>query len=131
MHLTHKSARRAGAALRALAASLLLLGGGAAHFITFTDDGVRVFVNDRKVIDNWTVHGITMDEARVPLSAGHHTVRMEYFEAGGEGLAQLVVEEDASTPPPPPPPQIQSFTAQPATVDAGGTSILTWSTGNA
>ena len=29
MHLTHKSARRAGAALRALAASLLLLGGGA------------------------------------------------------------------------------------------------------
>src|SRR3989344_2965778 len=200
MHLTHKSARRAGAALRALAASLLLLGGGAhalecprgqwlaeyfpnitlsgapvlqrcekspidhywvgpegspnpahlpvdgfssrwtatlpfnggtAHFITFTDDGVRVFVNDRKVIDNWTVHGITMDEARVPLSAGHHTVRMEYFEAGGEGLAQLVVEEDASTPPPPAPPQIQSFTAQPATVDAGGTSILTWSTGNA
>src|SRR3989344_4190649 len=200
MHLTHKSARRAGAALRALAASLLLLGGGAhalecprgqwlaeyfpnitlsgapvlqrcekspidhywvgpegspnpahlpvdgfsarwtatlpfnggtAHFITFTDDGVRVFVNDRKVIDNWTVHGITMDEARVPLSAGHHTVRMEYFEAGGEGLAQLVVEEDASPPPPPAPPQIQSFTAQPATVDAGGTSILTWSTGNA
>lgn len=200
MHLTHKSARRAGAALRALAASLLLLGGGAhalecprgqwlaeyfpnitlsgapalqrcekspidhywvgpegspnpahlpvdgfsarwtatlpfnggtAHFITFTDDGVRVFVNDRKVIDNWTVHGITMDEARVPLSAGRHTVRMEYFEAGGEGLAQLVVEEDASTPPPPAPPQIQSFTAQPATVDAGGTSILTWSTGNA
>src|SRR3989344_5404567 len=29
MPLTHKSARRAGAALRALAASLLLLGGGA------------------------------------------------------------------------------------------------------
>jgi len=105
--------------------------GGTARFVTFTDDGVRVFVDGRKVIDNWTVHGITMDEARVPLSAGRHTVRMEYFEAGGEGLAQLVVEEDASTPPPPAPPQIQSFTAQPATVDAGGASLLTWSTGNA
>ncbi len=106
----------------------LAFNGGTARFVTFTDDGVRVFVNDRKVIDNWTVHGITMDEARVPLSAGRHTVRMEYFEAGGEGLAQLVVEEDASTPPPPVPPQIQAFAAQPATVDAGGTSILTWST---
>ena len=77
--------------------------GGTARFVTFTDDGVRVFVNDRPVIDNWTVHGITMDTASVPLSAGRHTVRMEYFEAGGEGLAQLVVEEDGAAPPPPDP----------------------------
>lgn len=108
----------------------LAFNGGTARFVTFTDDGVRVFVNDRKVIDNWTVHGITMDEARVPLAAGRHTVRMEYFEAGGEGLAQLVVEDDPATPPPPAPPQIQAFTAQPPTVGAGDTSILTWSTAN-
>jgi chitinase len=104
--------------------------GGNARFVTFTDDGVRVFVGGRKVIDNWTEHGITMDTASVPLAAGSHTVRMEYFEAGGEGLAQLVVEED-SAPPPPTPPQFQSFTAQPDTVDAGGTSILAWSVDHA
>ena len=78
--------------------------GGNARFVTFTDDGVRVFVDGRKVIDNWTRHGITMDVADVPLAAGSHTVRMEYFEAGGEGLAQLVIEGDGAPPPSDPPP---------------------------
>lgn len=104
--------------------------GGTARFITFTDDGVRVFVNGRKVIDNWTDHPITMDTASVPLEAGQHVVRMEYFESGGEGLAQLVIEEDGA-PPPSEQPQIQSFTAQPDTVDAGEASVLNWSAAHA
>ena len=85
--------------------------GGTARFITFTDDGVRVFVNGRKVIDNWTDHPITMDTASVPLEAGQHVVRMEYFESGGEGLAQLVIEEDGA-PPPSEQPQIQFLVIQ-------------------
>ena len=35
--------------------------GGAAKFTTYTDDGVRVFVDGKRIINNWTVHGITMD----------------------------------------------------------------------
>ena len=105
---------------------------GTAKLTTYTDDGVRVFVNGKRVIDNWTRHGITMDTAQVQLKAGTHTVRMEYFEGGGEGLAQLFIEgaKPADPPPPPPAPRIAAFTAQPATIDAGGTSILTWSTEN-
>ncbi len=106
---------------------------GTAQFTTYTDDGVRLFVNDKRVINNWTRHGITEDTAKVKLSAGTHTVRMEYYEAGGEGLAQLFIQGTAPTapPPPPPPPRIAGFTALPATIDAGGTSLLTWSTENA
>lgn len=59
--------------------------GGAAKFTTYTDDGVRVFVDGKRIINNWTVHGITMDAASVRLSEGRHTVRMEYFEAGAKG----------------------------------------------
>jgi len=103
---------------------------GTARFVTFTDDGVRVFVNGQRVIDNWTPHGITMDVAELPLASGNHTVRMEYFEAGGEGLAQLVIEGGAE-PPPPVPPRILSFGADPGTIDAGATSTLAWSTENA
>lgn len=99
---------------------------GTARFVTFTDDGVRVFVDGQRVIDNWTRHGITMDTASVPLSAGPHTVRMEYFEGGGEGLAQLVIEGGE-----PAPPQIRSFDAQPGTIDVGGSSTLAWSADDA
>lgn len=105
--------------------------GGQSTFTTFTDDGVRVYVDGRAVIDNWTEHGITMDAASVPLTAGDHTVRMEYFEAGGEGLAQLVIEQDSAVPPPPAIPRILAFTAQPNTVNRGDVSILNWSTENA
>ncbi len=105
---------------------------GNARFTTYTDDGVRVFVDGKRVINNWTRHGITEDMATVKLKAGAHTVRMEYFEAGGEGLAQLFIDgASAEEPPPPPPPRIGTFAAQPGTIDAGGTSILTWLTENA
>lgn len=105
--------------------------GGAAKFTTYTDDGVRVFVDGKRIINNWTVHGITMDAASVRLSEGLHTVRMEYFEAGGEGLAQLFIDGSAPTTPPPQPPRIQAFTAQPDVIEAGNSSILSWSTENA
>ena len=107
---------------------------GTAKFTTYTDDGVRVFVDGKRVINNWTRHGITEDTAKAKLSAGTHTVRMEYYEAGGEGLAQLFIQGAAPAEPPPPPPaapRIAAFTAQPGTIDAGGTSILTWSAENA
>lgn len=106
---------------------------GTAEFTTYTDDGVRVFVDGKRVINNWTRHGITEDTARVTLKAGTHTVRMEYFEAGGEGLAQLFIQGAAPSDPPPhpQPPRIATFTAQPGTIDAGGTSVLAWTTENA
>lgn len=109
----------------------LAFNAGTAQFTTYTDDGVRVFVDGKRVINNWTRHGITEDTARVKLGAGIHTVRMEYFEAGGEGLAQLFIEGAAPAEPPPPPPRIAAFRAQPGTIDAGGTSILAWSAENA
>ena len=54
---------------------------GAYTLQVISDDGVRVWVDGRLVIDNWDVHGSEVDSA--PLAGGAHTIRVEYFEATG------------------------------------------------
>ena len=53
-----------------------------------SDDGVRVYVDDSLVIDDWSVHGSQVREA--PLSPGRHRLRVEYFQ--GDGWAELSLE---------------------------------------
>jgi parallel beta-helix repeat protein len=48
-----------------------------------SDDGVRVRVGEKLVIDNWTWHGPTEDKATVKLEAGKHRIRIEHFEIDG------------------------------------------------
>lgn len=45
-----------------------------------SDDGVRVWVDGRKLIDNWTTHAVTRDSADITLTDGPHPIRLEYFE---------------------------------------------------
>jgi hypothetical protein len=45
---------------------------------TISDDGVRVWVDEKLVIDRWDVHESIVDEA--PIAGGRHTLRVEYFE---------------------------------------------------
>lgn len=54
-----------------------------------SDDGVRVWIDDKQVIDNWTYHGPTLDTATVKLG-GKHTIRVEHFEI--DGYSTLKVE---------------------------------------
>ena len=61
---------------------------------TISDDGVRVFIDRRKVIDNWTHHAPTLDEATVELASGVHTVRIEHFEITGHAQLQFRIEPD-------------------------------------
>ena len=50
------------------------------QFITTTDDGVRLWLDGRRVINNWTNHGSTDDVAAVDLVAGQfYRVRMEWY----------------------------------------------------
>lgn len=57
---------------------------------TISDDGVRVRVDGKLVIDNWTWHGPTQDKANVTLAKGKHTIQVEHFEI--DGYAQLKFE---------------------------------------
>jgi hypothetical protein len=59
-------------------------------FNTRSDDGVRLWVNNVLIIDNWTNHGETWDYGSIHLQAGVPVVmKMEFYEASGESVAQL------------------------------------------
>jgi alkaline phosphatase D len=47
---------------------------------TYSDDGTRLFVNDRLVVDNDGSHSPRHREGIAVLQTGYHRVRLEYFE---------------------------------------------------
>lgn len=59
-------------------------------FFTRSDDGVRLWVNGQKVIDNWTQHAAVENSGTVTLAAGQkYAIKLEYYEASGSAVAQL------------------------------------------
>jgi hypothetical protein len=48
---------------------------------TISDDGIRVWVDGRLVVDNWDLHGSEIDYA--PLTGGRHELRVQYFQIDG------------------------------------------------
>lgn len=58
---------------------------------TDSDDGVRVWVDGKLVVDDWNIHSEAEDAAALPLEAGRtYDLRVEYFEKNG--LSSEVVE---------------------------------------
>lgn len=64
---------------------------GTYTFYTTSDDGVRLYVNNQLVINNWTIHGITEDSGTLALEAGKpYALRMEFYEHTGAAAARLL-----------------------------------------
>ncbi|MEQ8956905.1 MAG: PA14 domain-containing protein, partial [Coleofasciculus sp. C2-GNP5-27] len=60
------------------------------QFKTSSDDGVRLWVNDQLLVDNWTDHAVTDNRGTIDLEAGQqYEIRMEYYENRGKSVAQL------------------------------------------
>jgi uncharacterized repeat protein (TIGR03806 family) len=59
-------------------------------FTTTTDDGVRLYVNGQKIIDQWVDQSPTDWTGSIALQAGRfYDIRMEYYENGGGAVAKL------------------------------------------
>lgn len=56
-------------------------------FITRSDDGARLWIDDRLIIDDWKVHAEEDHRAKTNLEKGYHKIKIEYFE--GEGFASM------------------------------------------
>lgn len=65
------------------------LDGGTYRFNVTSDDGVRVFVTGRSVIDGWRVQAPTNYTGEVQVATGNHEIRVDYFQAGGEASLWL------------------------------------------
>jgi alpha-D-xyloside xylohydrolase len=57
---------------------------------TFTDDGARVWVDNKQIINDWTDHAPLLNTGKIYLEAGKkYDVKFEYFEFKMGALAQL------------------------------------------
>lgn len=72
--------------------------GGLYRFRAVVDDGVRVYVDGYSVIDEWRDGGRREVTADRKLSAGNHSVRVEYYERVGDALIQVWWEHLATYP---------------------------------
>jgi len=70
------------------------------YLLTFTgDDGYRVFLDGKTLIDNWVQESSTTKDTEVSLEAGKsYELRIEYFQAGGDFVARLGWRTPAGTP---------------------------------
>jgi hypothetical protein len=65
---------------------------GSYQIVTDTDDGVRVFVGDQMVIDDWHGHFVTRNSAMVNLTAGMPVpLRVEYFQIDMAASAKMQI----------------------------------------
>lgn len=59
-------------------------------FFTRSDDGVRLWVDGKLIINNWTDHSPTEDSGTIRLEAGKkYDITLEYYERGGIAVIQL------------------------------------------
>jgi hypothetical protein len=63
---------------------------GTYRITTVSDDGVRLWLDGKLVIENWTDHAPTEDHATVELAAGRTVeLKLEYYQGGGGAVARL------------------------------------------
>jgi hypothetical protein len=68
----------------------LAFGQGTYRFRVLADDGVRVWVDDRLIIDDWVDGGAVEKSAELGLAnANDHTIKVEFYEGGGDASIKL------------------------------------------
>lgn len=53
-------------------------------FYLESDDGSRLFIDGKQLIDNNGLHGMEEKEGEIELKAGNHEIRVDFFENEGE-----------------------------------------------
>ncbi len=62
------------------------------RFYVNSDDGARLYVDGERIVDNDGVHTLTEASGFLPLKAGAHDFRVEYFNAADVGTVSLKYE---------------------------------------
>ena len=92
-HLAYANARAFGDGfadhIAIVADGAVALAAGRYDLVVTSDDGVKVWVDDRLVVDDWSIHAAKED--RVPLTVGRHRLRLEYFQNTGAAALEVQV----------------------------------------
>lgn len=63
---------------------------GTYTFSTLSDDGARLWVGGKPLVNDWTGHGPTEDSGTIALQAGkRYDICLEYYQGGGGATARL------------------------------------------
>jgi hypothetical protein len=63
---------------------------GQYRFFTESDDGVRLWIDGRRLVDDWTAHATKENASEeIELEGGPHALRLEYFNAQGAATVRL------------------------------------------
>ena len=93
---------------------------GTYQFKVTADDGVRLWVNNVLVINQWRDQSATSYTASVSLTKGvNYPIKMEYYEKGGQAVAQLAWTEPSKTS------KIMPFAPNCTTLNAQSVQLLT------
>ncbi|WP_169703237.1 PA14 domain-containing protein [Candidatus Kuenenia stuttgartensis] len=66
------------------------------RFTVTCDDGFRLYIDGISKLEKWIDQGSTEYTVDVSLSSGDHTIKLEYYEAGGGAVAKLSWEKVSS-----------------------------------
>ena len=67
--------------------------GGTYRFVVQVDDGVRVYVDDTLVINEWREQSYRTFTGDIVISPGDHTIRVEYLEVGNAAALRMYMEK--------------------------------------
>ena len=62
---------------------------GEYKFRTYSDDGVRLYINEKLIIDDWVNHGAQSRKGSIYLEPGFQNVKLEYYENVGGATCEL------------------------------------------
>ena len=62
---------------------------GSYRFTAVADDGVRIYIDDTLLLEDWNVHPATTTVSDTELTEGSHAIKVEYFES--TGMASITV----------------------------------------
>ncbi|HMD43202.1 MAG TPA: glycoside hydrolase family 3 C-terminal domain-containing protein [Candidatus Acidoferrum sp.] len=64
------------------------------------DDGFRLWLDGKMLVEDWTIHGISSKLADVKLEKGHkYALKVEYFQNTGDAIAQIVWNNELAADP--------------------------------
>lgn len=58
-------------------------------FYTTSDDGSKLYINDKLIVNNDGLHGAQERSGKVQLTKGTHAIRVEYFEGSGGEILEV------------------------------------------
>ncbi len=118
---------------------------GTYQFIVTSDDGLRLWVDEELLIDQWHDQSAATYSAQKYLGPGHHQVRVDYYDNFGDAMVRVSWTQGTPPPtptplPPPPPPSYggwrgeyfnnMSLSGPPALVRDDGQINFNWGDGS-